>query len=259
MKDRYPPVRQMTDAQRIRAVKEIFSTVTGRYDFLNHLLSLRRDIAWRRLAVRKMRFLSTHRFLDVATGTADLAIEAARCYPTIHVTGLDFVQTMVNRGVIKIAERGLGGRIHLLQGDALDLPFPDHCFDSAAIAFGIRNIPEKHRVLQEMKRVTVPGGQVMVLEMTFPRDSVLKGFYRLYLHRILPGIARAFSKNPAAYEYLADSIDSFPSPEAFTRMMGEAGLTRIEKVSLDFGITYLHTGVNPELDQTPGVKIKGIV
>jgi demethylmenaquinone methyltransferase / 2-methoxy-6-polyprenyl-1,4-benzoquinol methylase len=238
----------MTDAQRIRAVKEIFSTVTGRYDFLNHLLSLRRDIVWRRCAVRKMRFFCTYRFLDVATGTADLAIEAARTYPSIHVTGLDFVRVMMNRGVIKIAERGLGGRIHLLQSDALYLPFPDHCFDSVAIAFGIRNIPDKHRVLQEMKRVTVPGGQVMVLEMTFPRSSVLQGFYRLYLHRILPTIARAFSKNPAAYEYLADSIVNFPSPEAFGKMMEEAGLVCVEKHSLDFGITYLHTGVNPDAD-----------
>ena len=247
-KERYSPVRQMTDAQRIRAVKEIFSTVTGRYDFLNHFLSFRRDIVWRRCAVRKMRFFRTYRLLDVATGTADLAIEAARNYPTIHVTGLDFVQVMMNRGVIKIAERGLGGRIHLLAGDALDLPFPDHCFDSVAIAFGIRNIPDKHRVLQEMKRVTVPGGQVMVLEMTSPRGSVLQGFYRLYLHRILPTIARVFSRNPAAYEYLADSIVNFPSPGAFGKMMEEAGLARVEKYSLDFGITYLHTGVNPDAD-----------
>jgi demethylmenaquinone methyltransferase/2-methoxy-6-polyprenyl-1,4-benzoquinol methylase len=247
-KERYSPVRQMTDAERIRTVKEIFSTVTSRYDFLNHFLSLRRDIAWRQFTVRKLRFFSTDRFLDVATGTADLAIEAARQHPSIHVTGLDFVQAMMNRGVIKITERGLGDRIRLLRGDALDLPFPDHCFDSVAIAFGIRNIPDKHRALQEMKRVVVPGGQVMVLEMTFPRESVFQGFYHLYLHRILPTIARAFSKNPAAYEYLADSIVNFPSPEAFAKMMEKAGLAHVEKYSLDFGITYLHTGVNPDVD-----------
>ena len=247
-KERYSPIRQMTDAERIRTVKEIFSTVTGRYDFLNHFLSLRRDIAWRQFTVRKLRFFSTDRFLDVATGTADLAIEAARQYPSIHVTGLDFVQAMMNRGVIKITERGLGDRIRLLRGDALDLPFPDHCFDSVAIAFGIRNIPDKHRALQEMKRVVVPGGQVMVLEMTFPREGVFQGVYHLYLHRILPAIARAFSKNPAAYEYLADSIVNFPSPEAFAKMMEEAGLAHVEKYSLDFGITYLHTGVKPDAD-----------
>jgi demethylmenaquinone methyltransferase / 2-methoxy-6-polyprenyl-1,4-benzoquinol methylase len=235
----------MTDAERIRTVKEIFSTVTGKYDFLNHLLSLRRDVAWRRFTVRRMRFFRTYRFLDVATGTADLVIETSRRHPTLQAAGLDFVQAMVDVGRRKTADRGLSDRIRFLRGDALALPFPDHAFDVAAMAFGIRNIPDKLRALQEMRRVVVPGGQVMVLEMTFPRNSIFTGFYHLYLNRILPGIAKAFSKNPAAYEYLADSIMNFPSPEAFAGMMEEAGLVRVEKYPLDFGITYLHVGVKP--------------
>jgi len=242
---RYSPVRKMSDAERIRTVKEIFSTVTGKYDFLNHFLSLRRDIAWRRFAARKMRFFRTDRFLDVATGTADLAIQAARKHPSIRVTGLDFVQAMMNLGLMKIANKGLSDRVRLLRGDALALPFPDHCFDVAAIAFGIRNIPDKSRALKEMRRVVVPGGQVMVLEMTFPRNSLFQGFYHLYLNRILPRIAGAFSNNPAAYEYLADSIMNFPDPKAFSRQMEEAGLVQVEKYPLDFGVTYLHIGVNP--------------
>jgi demethylmenaquinone methyltransferase/2-methoxy-6-polyprenyl-1,4-benzoquinol methylase len=242
---RYRPVRQMSDVERIRAVKEIFSTVTARYDFLNHLLSLRRDIAWRRFAVRKMRFSKTNRLLDVATGTADFAIEAARQHPSIRVTGLDFVRAMVNRGVAKISEKGLSDRVHLIRGDALALPFSDGTFDAAAMAFGIRNIPDKTRALQEMGRAVVAGGQVMVLEMTFPRSNLFQGLYHLYLHRILPGVARAFSRNPAAYEYLADSIMNFPDPETFSRMMEEVGLVQVKKYSLDFGITYLHSGVKP--------------
>jgi len=243
----------MSDAERIRAVKEIFSTVTGKYDFLNHFLSLRRDIAWRRFAARKMRFLKTNRFLDVATGTADLAIQASRKHPSIGVTGLDFVQAMMDLGLRKIFNQGLLGRIRLLRGDALALPFPDHCFDVAAIAFGIRNIPDKSRALKEMRRVVAPGGQVMVLEMTFPRSSLFQGFYHLYLIRILPKIASAFSKNPAAYEYLADSIMNFPDPETFSRQMEEAGLVQVEKFPLDFGITYLHIGVkaNPPSSPSP--------
>jgi demethylmenaquinone methyltransferase / 2-methoxy-6-polyprenyl-1,4-benzoquinol methylase len=241
----YRPVRQMSETERIRTVKEIFTTVTGKYDFLNHLLSLRRDIAWRRSAVRKMRFFRTDRLLDVATGTADLAIEAAQQHASVRVAGIDFVQAMMNRGLIKIAEKGLSDRVRLLRGDALALPFPDHSFDVAAIAFGIRNIPDRTRALREMGRAVVPGGQVMVLEMTFPRSSLFQGLYHLYLNRILPGVARVFSKNPAAYEYLADSIMNFPDPETFSRMMEEAGLTRVEKYSLDFGITYLHIGVKP--------------
>ncbi len=242
MVKKYSPVGEMTDTERIRAVQEIFSTVTGKYDFLNHLLSLRRDIAWRRVAVRRMRFFSTRRLLDVATGTADLVIEAAGHHPTLQATGLDFVKAMVAAGRRKAEDRGLSGRVRFLRGDALALPFPDGFFDVAAMAFGIRNIPDKLLALQEMRRVVVPGGQVMVLEMTFPRKSLFHGFYRAYLHSFLPRIAGAFSKNPAAYEYLADSIMNFPSPEAFARMMEEAGLARIEMHPLDFGITYLHIG-----------------
>ena len=115
------------------------------------------------------------------------------------------------------------------------------------------------RALQEMGRVVVPGGQVMVLEMTFPRSSLFQGFYHLYLNRILPGIARAFSRNPAAYEYLADSIMNFPDPEAFSRMMEEAGLVRVEKYPLDFGITYLHIGVKPSLLKTVHLAISTII
>ncbi|HSB05793.1 MAG TPA: bifunctional demethylmenaquinone methyltransferase/2-methoxy-6-polyprenyl-1,4-benzoquinol methylase UbiE [Thermodesulfobacteriota bacterium] len=243
---KYSPVRQMTDAERIRTVKEIFATVTGKYDFLNHLLSLRRDIGWRRHTVRRMSFFKTHRLLDVATGTADLAIQAAQRHPSVKVTGLDFVQAMITVGTRKITNRGLSDRIRLLRGDALALPFPDHSFDVSTIAFGIRNIPDKLRALQEMKRVIVPGGQVMVLEMTFPRKSIFQGAYHLYLHRILPRVARGFSRNPAAYEYLADSIMNFPDPEAFARLMEEAGLIQVEKYPLDFGITYLHIGVKSD-------------
>ncbi len=243
---KYTPVRQMSDVERIRTVREIFCTVTGKYDFLNHFLSLRRDIVWRRVTARKMRFFKTNRFLDVATGTADLAIQAARQHLSIQVTGLDFVQAMMNLGLTKIANKSLSDRVRLLRGDALALPFSDHCFDVAAIAFGIRNIPDKSGALQEMRRVVVPGGQVMVLEMTFPRNSVFQGFYHLYLNRILPKIASAFSDNPAAYEYLADSIMNFPDPKTFSRQMEEAGLVQVEKYPLDFGVTYLHIGVNPE-------------
>lgn len=117
-------------------VKEIFSTVTGRYDFLNHFLSLRRDVAWRRVAVKKMSFTSTHRFLDVATGTADLAIRAGLSHPRITVVGLDFMKEMLDVGQRKIARAGLSKRIQLLRGDALSLPFPGNSFDVAGIAFG---------------------------------------------------------------------------------------------------------------------------
>jgi demethylmenaquinone methyltransferase/2-methoxy-6-polyprenyl-1,4-benzoquinol methylase len=235
----------MTDGEHVGVVREIFSTITEKYDFLNHFLSLGRDIAWRRSAVKKMRFFQTHRFLDVATGTADLAIVAARRYPRIQVTGVDFVRDMMELGRLKIEKRRLSDRIRLLMSDALDLPFPDNNFDVAGIAFGIRNIPNKIHSLREMMRVVVPGGQVMVLEMTSPGDRFVRRIYHIYLNRLLPTLARTFSPNPAAYAYLGDSIMHFPSGRDFVRFMGEAGLENVDTFSLTLGITHLYVGVKP--------------
>lgn len=243
---KYPSVREMSGFQQVQYVRDIFSSITGRYDLLNHLLSLRRDIAWRRFCVGKMHFSKTNRFLDVATGTGDLAIEAARRYPRIRVTGLDFVGEMLDRGKEKAAERSLSKRVRFLRGDALDMPFRDDSFDAAAAAFGMRNIPEKKRALQEMIRVIVPGGQVMILEFTFPRTRLIRYVYSFYLKVIPPLLARRISENPGAYAYLADSIMHFPSPEVFKGLMKEAGLMKVTAYSLTLGITWLYVGYKPE-------------
>ena len=243
MKERYPSVKETTDQERIGMVKEIFATVTARYDFLNHFLSLRRDVAWRRFLVRRIAFLETRRILDVATGTADLAIAAARKHPGIDVIGIDFVREMLDAGRAKIVRKGLSERIRLLQADALSLPFRDDSFDGVTMAFGIRNIPDKMQALREMVRVVVPGGRVMILEMCFTPNWFSTLMYRTYLNRVLPRIARRFSLNPAAYGYLADSIMNFPSPVAFLGLMEEAGLVDLKKHRLTFGATYLYTGM----------------
>jgi demethylmenaquinone methyltransferase/2-methoxy-6-polyprenyl-1,4-benzoquinol methylase len=231
-----------TDEERIELVREIFSSIPGRYDFLNRFLSLRRDVAWRRATVGRMRFFQTHRFLDVATGTADLAIEAALRHPGISVTGVDFVPEMLALGRRKTIKKGLADRISLLQGDALDLRFDEGVFDVAAIAFGIRNIPEAGRALSEMARVVTPGGQVMVLELTTPEGAFSRGLYGLYLNGLLPRLGRLFSGSRGAYRYLADSIMNFPSPDEFSRLMEESGLERVEKIPLTMGVAHLHIG-----------------
>jgi len=241
----YPPVTGIGRDEHIGMVREIFKTVPERYDFLNRVLSLRRDVAWRRFAVRKMHFFDTFHLLDVATGTADLAIEAARRHPEIRVTGIDFIPEMLAPGLNKITLRGLAGRIRLLQADALGLPFPDGSFDAVGIAFGIRNIPDRLAALREMRRVLVPGGRVYVLEMNAPRNRLWRGFFAPYLNRVLPGIARLFSQNPAAYRYLVDSITHFPPPPAFLAMMEEAGFGNRERYSLTLGITSLYIGQRP--------------
>jgi demethylmenaquinone methyltransferase / 2-methoxy-6-polyprenyl-1,4-benzoquinol methylase len=242
IKQKYPQVSTITDGERIVIVREIFSTITEKYDFLNHFLSLRRDIAWRRFALKKMNFFRTNKFLDVACGTGDLSIGAALRYPSIRVTGVDFVAEMVQAARKKVAQRGLEKRIAFLQADALTLPFDDNKFDVTAIAFGIRNIPDKAKALSEMLRVTVPGGQVMVLEMTFIQNRFFKFFYYLYLNYFLPLLAKIFAGNAAAYYYLADSIMNFPTPAAFARLMEDSGMINVNKYSLTFGITYLHVG-----------------
>jgi demethylmenaquinone methyltransferase / 2-methoxy-6-polyprenyl-1,4-benzoquinol methylase len=246
LKHKYPQVSDVNNRERIAIVKEIFSTITAKYDFLNHLLSFRRDIAWRRFAVSKMHFFQTNKFLDVACGTGDLSIAAALCYPFIRITGIDFIAEMLRMGEKKVACRGLADKISFLQADALDLPFNDNIFDVTGIAFGIRNIPDKAQALKEMLRVTVPGGQVMILEMTFIQNRLLKIFYYLYLNYLLPMLTKIFSTNTAAYYYLADSIMNFPPPAAFAQMMKDAGMTNIKKYPLTFGVTYLHIGEKPQ-------------
>lgn len=248
---KYPPVNTTTDQARIGMVKEIFSTVTGRYDFLNHFLSLRRDVAWRRFAAKKMHFFRTNRYLDVACGTGDLAIAVIHEHPKITVSGIDFVIEMVQAGKAKVEKMGLTNKVMLMEGDALNIPFDDNTFDVTGIAFGIRNIPDKKRALQEMLRVTVPGGQVMVLEMTFIRNWFFKFLYYIYLHYSLPLFAKIFSTNPAAYHYLADSIRNFPTPEKFVQIMEETGMVNVEKYPLTFGVTWLHIGKKPGAELRP--------
>ena len=244
--NKYPSVRAVSEKERIGMVKEMFSTITRKYDFLNHLLSLRRDIAWRRFTVKKMRFFKTGRFLDVACGTADLSIDAAQKHGRISTTGIDFVFQMLDLGKAKVEKKGLDRRITLTQADALQLPFCDDSFDVVAVAFGIRNIPDREGALREMLRVAVPGGAVMVLEMTFIQNRLFKLIYHIYLNYILPRLAKRFSPNPAAYHYLADSIMNFPQPDAFAAMMEKAGMVNVTKYPLTLGVTYLHVGIKPK-------------
>jgi len=242
---KYPSVKTISDAQRVGMVKEIFSTITGRYDFLNHLLSLRRDIAWRRFAIKKMNFFRTGRFLDIACGTGDLSINACLEHRQISVDAVDFVFPMVKAANEKAKKSGLSGRINIIQANALGLPFGDNTFDVSAMAFGIRNIPKREDALRQMLRVTVPGGQIMILEMTFIQNRLFKLLYYIYLNYLLPLMAKVFSKNAAAYYYLADSIMNFPTPEEFAALMRDAGISEVEIYPRTFGIACLYVGKKP--------------
>ena len=236
----------LSAAAQTGVVREIFTTVQDRYDFLNHFLSFRRDIGWRRATVTAMRFGRTNRMLDVATGTADLALETASAHPGVHVTGVDFAAPKLAIGARKVRAAGLADRVELREGDALALPFADALFDVTAVAFGMRNIPDRRRALREMARVTVPGGQVMVLEMSFAPAGPFRPLYGVYLSHVLPRVARLFARNPATYWYLGDSIRRFPVPRAFSALMEEAGLEDVTAHRLTFGAACLHIGRRPE-------------
>ena len=237
----------MSDEERIGMVREIFSTITDRYDFLNHFLSLRRDIAWRRFAVKKMVFFRTKRFLDIACGTGDLSINACLEHRDISIAGLDFVYPMVKAAKDKVRKKELSDEINFIQGDALSLPFAEDYFDVTAMAFGIRNIPQKAEALKEMLRVTAPGGQIMILEMTFIKNRFFKLSYYIYLNYLLPMLAKFFSNNAAAYYYLADSIMNFPSPQDFAVFMSKTGISGVKIYPRTFGIACLYVGEKPRI------------
>ena len=238
----YPSVHDMSDDQRIGIVKDIFASVTDKYDFLNRFLSGWRDVAWRKRTVQEMNFFNTNRFLDVATGTADLALDCANTYPEVNVTGVDFVQEMVDNGLKKVEDQNLKERVMLKWGDATNLEFDDNSFDVTAIAFGIRNIPDKEKAFSEMNRIIVPNGQVMVLELTTPEPGFWRNIYSFYLNGVLPKLAKWFTKNPAAYEYLADSIMNFPTRREFLTLMKSMGLKNCKAIPLTFGVCTLYIG-----------------
>ena len=239
MKD-YPPVSQMNQSQRVEIVKDIFSSITNKYDFLNRFLSLRQDLVWRKKTVKKMQFFKSYKFLDMATGTGDLAIDAVNIHPNIKAIGLDFVQDMVDYGNLKIENQNLKDRVVLKWGDATDIDYEDNSFDVTAMAFGIRNIPDKVKALSEMKRVMLPKGQILILELTTPDPGFFKNIYSFYLNKLLPKIAKRFTKNPAAYEYLADSIMNFPTRSEFISLLDSIGFRNIKAIPLSLGICTLY-------------------
>ncbi len=227
-------------------VREIFSTVNDRYDFLNRVLSFRRDVAWRREACRALAFTEKGGLLlDLATGTADVALEAARRHPDIRVLGIDLVPAMLASARRKTLTSSDGGRISFCVGDAVRLPLPDASVDAVTMAFGIRNVADRMAALREMRRVTAPGGRVAILEMSPPRNALARRFHAWYLRRVIPALAGLFSQNRDAYVYLGDSIIAFPGPDEFAGMMRDAGLIDIAVRPLTFGATWLFVGRTP--------------
>ncbi len=236
----------MTDSREDKKQKigPMFDKIAFRYDFLNHFLSFGTDRIWRRKAIRLISesAAANPEILDVATGTADLAIESLRIDPK-HVTGIDISKGMLELGKIKIAEGSFREKITLMEGNSEMIPFADDYFDVAMVAFGVRNFSDPLKGLSEMRRVIRPGGQVLVLEFSKPQRFPLKQLYYLYFRYILPVIGRIFSGDREAYRYLYDSVMQFPDNEKFTEMMNRAGLIMVKQMKLTGGIASIYTGL----------------
>lgn len=223
---------------------QMFDGIAERYDLLNRMMSLGLDGRWRRALARAIaRHASTGgEVLDVATGTADVALTIAAEAPSLRIVGVDPSAGMLARGREKIAAAGLDGRIALQQGDGLELPFDDDRFDAACVSFGIRNFSDRRRGLAELARVTRPGGLVAVLELAEPRDSGLLGAAaRVHVRHVVPRIGALLSGS-REYRYLQRSIAAFPSASEFTAMMGEVGLVDVEARPMTFGAVVLFLG-----------------
>lgn len=224
-------------------VESMFDSISGRYDLLNHVLSMGTDRRWRRRAVDLVgKHVMPGTILDVATGTGDLAIEAMRLRPE-KVTGIDLSTGMLEEGRRKIERIGLGERIELLKGDAAHLEFADGTFDAAMSAFGVRNFEDTLKGLKEMCRVLRQGGMIMVLEFSRPSWFPFKQLYGLYFKRILPRIGRRVSGDPDAYAYLPQSVMSFPDNEKFLDLLTAAGFRDVHQKRLTGGIASIYTGI----------------
>ncbi|HET7790734.1 MAG TPA: ubiquinone/menaquinone biosynthesis methyltransferase [Gemmatimonadales bacterium] len=221
-------------------VRDMFSAIAPRYDFLNHFLSLNLDRRWRRRAVLRLGWEArpAGTYLDLCSGTLDLAAQLARARGFQGtVVGADFALPMLLRG------RGKAVRAVPVAADALSLPFPDAHFDGALVGFGVRNLADLDAGLREARRVLKPGARLVVLELTTPRFPPLRALYLFYFRRILPAVGRMVSKHMDAYTYLPESVLAFPEPDALARRLTAAGFSRVGYDLLTGGICAIHHGL----------------
>ncbi len=225
------------NASRANAIRDMFSAIAPRYDFLNRLLSLGIDRGWRRTLTRMALKNDTAAILDVACGTGDVSLALRRKVPAARIVGLDFSQAMLDLAAVKIEQEQAG--IELVAASAEELPFPATDFDLLTIAFGIRNVVDKKKALGEFYRVLKPQGRLAVLEFSQPDYAWFRVPYNFYFFKILPLIGGLFVKR-SAYRYLPDSVAKFPSRDEFVSWLKDAGFSNCRYHSLTFGIATLY-------------------
>ena len=222
-------------------VEEMFDNIAPTYDRLNHIMSLNIDRIWRRRVMRIIRRAKPQRIMDVATGTGDLAIAMARKVNEAHILGVDLSEEMLSEARKKIKRLELEKRITLEKGDAENLTMvASESVDAATVAFGVRNFENIERGLSEIYRTLRPGGKLVVLEFSMPKNRLVRWVYRHYAHRLLPRIGGMISKDKQAYTYLPDSVEEFPAPERFAEILKGVGFKSVKLSSQSFGIAYIY-------------------
>ncbi len=238
----FPPVGEAEGKKQ--HVEQMFDSIAPRYDLLNRVLSLGIDQSWRRKMVRTVgrRCATPRRILDIATGTADVAIQLLRLRPE-KVVGVDISEEMLSLGREKVAREDATGIISLVTGDAEELDFPDGHFDAITVAFGVRNFENLSAGLREMRRVLRPGGVAVILEFSSPEHTPMKQLYSFYSRHVLPRIGRMVSRDDGAYNYLPQSAAAFPYGKRMGEIVGEAGFAEVEFRPLTFGIATIYSAV----------------
>jgi demethylmenaquinone methyltransferase/2-methoxy-6-polyprenyl-1,4-benzoquinol methylase len=220
-------------------VEQMFDNIAPKYDFLNRLMSLGIDIQWRKKVIQRLQAARKGQFLDVATGTADLAIMLASLQPK-KVIGIDISQQMLNKGDEKIIEANVQDIVSLQKADSENLPFEDNTFDAATVSFGARNFENLDKGLGEMYRVLSPGGILIILEFSKVKVFPLKQLFAFYFRYITPTIGKIFSKNNTAYSYLPESVAAFPEGEEMCSILHKIGFKNSTCTPLSFGIASIY-------------------